>query len=101
MEDKRILIIGAGSQSKQDPSIKGIGTCLVERLPREERLLILFTYYNSEEGANKLIKKVNPSCELSSFRFNSLNYQAEWQNLDSKLQEFGTPNIFVYNAGIK
>lgn len=104
MEEKRILIIGAGSQSKKDSSIKGIGTCLVERLSREKHLSILFTYCNNEEGANELVKRVtleNTSCELNILRFNSLNYQAEWQNLDYKLQEFGTPNIFVYNAGIR
>jgi len=104
MVNKKILVIGAGSQSKHNPSIKGIGTCLIERLSREKQLSILFTYCNSEKGASQLVKRVtlsNPSCEISCLRFNSLRYEKDWSVLDSKLSQFGTPYIFVYNAGVR
>lgn len=101
---EKMLIIGAGSQSKKDPTIKGIGTCLVERLAREGRSQILFTYHNSENGAKELIKRAiseNPFCKIDLMRFDSLNYRNEWRALESKLSEFGTPDTFVYNAGMR
>jgi len=104
MEGRKVLIIGAGSHSKNNPSIKGIGTCLVERLVGERYSPILFTYCSSKDGANELVKRVtleNPSCGMDSFRFDSINYVREWPLLEDRLSEFGVPNIFVYNAGAR
>jgi NAD(P)-dependent dehydrogenase (short-subunit alcohol dehydrogenase family) len=104
MKNKKVLVIGAGSYSKKDSAIKGIGTCLVERLAKERNLSVLFTYYQSQEGAEKLIdgvKAERPSFEIDCFRFNSLDYKLDWDNLESKLTKFGTPDVFVYNAGLR
>ncbi|MBS3175421.1 SDR family oxidoreductase [Candidatus Woesearchaeota archaeon] len=104
MENKRVLVVGAGSYSEKDPSIKGIGTCLVERFAKERNLSILFTYYQSQEGAEKLAKNIkseHPSFEIDCLRFNSLNYELDWKSLESKLAKFGTPDVFVYNAGLR
>ncbi len=104
MKDKRVLIIGAGTYSKKNASIKGIGTCLVERLAQEDHLTILFTYCKSQNGAKKLIegiKSKDPNFRINCLRFNSLNCESEWQNLNSELEKFGIPHIFVYNAGLR
>jgi len=104
MENKRILIIGAGSYSKKYSSIKGIGTCLVERLAREKNLSVLFTYYKSKDGARKLVKEMglnHPDFDVDCLRFNSLNYESEWEKFESQLTKFGTPYIFVYNSGLR
>lgn len=104
MENKKVLIVGAGSYSEKDPSIKGIGTCLVERLARQKDFSVLFTYYKSQQGANKLIggvKSEHPNIEIDCLRFNSLDYESDWQNLELRLTKFGTPNVFVYNAGLR
>lgn len=100
----KILIIGAGSKSKMNPSIKGIGTCLVELLAKKDNTSILFTYNQSKKEAEELIKLLlseNNSFKIEAIKFNSINYKDEWRNLDSKLQEFGTPDIFIYNAGVR
>ena len=104
MENGRVLVIGGGSYSKRDHSIKGIGTCLVERLAKKGYSAILFTYYKSQEGATELAKRVaieNPSCKIDSLRFNSLNYIKECSVLEDKISNFGIPDIFVYNAGLR
>jgi NAD(P)-dependent dehydrogenase (short-subunit alcohol dehydrogenase family) len=101
---EKTLIIGAGSRSKKDPAIKGIGTCLVERLAREGRSQILFTYHNSENGAKELIQRAcseNPFCKIDSMRFDSLDYRNEWPALEARVSEVGTPDIFIYNAGLR
>ncbi|MBS3175335.1 SDR family oxidoreductase [Candidatus Woesearchaeota archaeon] len=104
MGSKRVLVMGAGSYSKKDASIRGIGTCLVERLAREDNFIILFTYYKSQEGASRLVKKVKSehhNIEVDYLRFNSLSFESEWKNLESTLRSFGTPHVFVYNAGLR
>lgn len=104
MESKKVLVIGAGSYSKSNPSIKGIGTCLVEKLAGNGYSPILFTYCNSQDGANELIRNVNlidSSCEIDAFRYNSMIYEREWPRLEGRLSEFGTPDVFVYNAGVR
>ncbi len=104
MENKRVLVIGAGSHSKRYLSIKGIGTCLVERLAREKNLSVLFTYYKSKDGARKLVKEMSlnyPDFDVNCLRFNSLNYKSEWKKLESQLKKFGTPHVFVYNSGLR
>ena len=104
MGNKKVLVIGAGSYSQKHPQIKGIGTCLIERLAKEDNFSVLFTYYQSQEGAEKLAKNIRserPSFEIDYLRFNSLNYKLDWENLESRLTEFGTPDIFVYNAGLR
>lgn len=104
MENKKVLVVGAGSYSKKDSSIKGIGTCLVERLARERNLSVLFTYYKSQKGAEKLVGTVrfeHPYFEINCLRFNSSNFESDWQNLELRLTKFGTPNVFVYNAGLR
>lgn len=100
----RILVIGAGSRSKKDPLIKGIGTCIVERLAEEGNLSILFSYNKSEEGAIELLKKFRakpPPLEINCFQFDSSKYLSEWEVLESELFKFGTPNIFIYNSGLR
>lgn len=100
----KILIIGAGSKSKNNPAIKGIGTCLVEFLAKRSDVSILFTYNQSKKDAealkNSLLSKHN-NVKIEVIKFNSTNYEDDWQNLDLKLQEFGTPDIFIYNAGAR
>ncbi|MBU1132114.1 SDR family oxidoreductase [Patescibacteria group bacterium] len=99
-----ILIIGAGSKSKNNPSIKGIGTCLVELLAKKDDVSILFTYNQSKKEAEELKNSLlseNNDRKIETVKFNSINYKDEWRNLDLKLQEFGTPNIFIYNAGVR
>lgn len=98
------LILGAGSYSENNPLIKGIGTCLVERFAKEGYSPILFTYCNSQNGASELIRTVrqeNPFCEIEKIKFDSLKYKEEWINLEKKLNIFGTPDIFVYNSGLR
>lgn len=104
MKNKKVLVVGAGSYSKKDPSIKGIGTCFVEKLAIEKDLSVLFTYYRSQDGANKLINRIrskHPNFEIDCLRFNSLNYESDWQELGTRLEKFGIPDIFVYNAGLR
>ena len=104
MENKRVLVIGAGSYSHKNPSIKGIGTCLVERLAKQKDFSVLFTYYKSQEGASRLVRSIKserPNFEIDCLRFNSLNYELYWKSLESILKEFGTPEVFVYNAGLR
>ncbi|MEK6955645.1 MAG: SDR family oxidoreductase [Nanoarchaeota archaeon] len=104
MENKKVLVVGAGSYSRKYASIKGIGTCLIERLAKEDNLSVLFTYYKSQDGANKLIDRVkpeHPNLEIDCLRFNSLNYKSDWQNLELRLAKFGIPNVFIYNAGLR
>lgn len=104
MKNKRILVIGAGSYSKKNSSIKGIGTCLVERLAKEKNLSILFTYYKSKDGANILIREMSlehPNFQINCFKFDALGYESEWQNLEFELRRFGTPHVFIYNSGLR
>ncbi|MBU1091955.1 SDR family oxidoreductase [Patescibacteria group bacterium] len=100
----KILIIGAGSKSKNNPSIKGIGTCLVELLAKKDNISILFTYNQSKKEAEELKNSLlseNNNLKIETIKFNSLNYKTEWRNLESELRKFGTPDIFIYNAGVR
>ena len=65
---------------------------------------VLFTYNQSKDGADRLIREVqleHPSFGVESFRFNSRNYNSEWRRLSSKLSQFGTPRVFIYNSGLR
>jgi len=96
---KKILIIGAGSQSSINPEIKGIGTCLVELLSKRN-VEILFTYFKSKEGAENL-KKIKSNAKIDAIKFNCLEYERDWKNLELNIKKTEIPNIFIYNAGIR
>src|SRR3989344_1752681 len=97
IKNKLSLVIGAGSVSSRDISIKGIGTAIVESLAKEG-VQVDFTYNKSKNGAQELAKRIKKITPLPPTFF-KLDISKDF-NIESMVKG-RIPDILIINAGTR
>lgn len=91
LADKVVLITGAS---------RGIGKAIAQKCV-EEGAKVAFTYLSSEEKANALAKELSEhGGEVKGFKSNAADFDAAQQLVQDVIEEFGTIDVLVNNAGI-
>ncbi len=91
LEDKVVLITGAS---------RGIGKAISQKCVNEGAK-VAFTYLSSEEKANALAKELSESGGVvKGFKSNAADFEAAQQLVQDVVEEFGTIDVLVNNAGI-
>jgi 3-oxoacyl-[acyl-carrier protein] reductase len=91
LEDKVVLITGAS---------RGIGKAIAQKCVNEGAK-VAFTYLSSEEKANALAKELSENGgEVKGFKSNAADFDAAQQLVQDVIEEFGTIDVLVNNAGI-
>lgn len=91
LEDKVVLITGAS---------RGIGKAIAQKCVNEGAK-VAFTYLSSEEKANALAKELSESGGVvKGFKSNAADFEAAQQLVQDVVEEFGTIDVLVNNAGI-
>jgi len=91
LADKVVLITGAS---------RGIGKAIAQKCVNEGAK-VAFTYLSSEEKANALAKELSESGGVvKGFKSNAADFDAAQQLVQDVVEEFGTIDVLVNNAGI-
>ena len=91
LEGKTVIITGAS---------RGIGKGIAE-LFADHRANIAFTYRFSEEKAKALVKELSESgCKAKGYKSDASDFNAAQQLADNVMEEFGSIDVLVNNAGI-
>ncbi len=91
LEDKVVLITGAS---------RGIGKAIAQKCVNEGAK-VAFTYLSSEEKANALAKELSETGGVvKGFKSNAADFEAAQQLVQDVVEEFGTIDVLVNNAGI-
>lgn len=91
LADKVVLITGAS---------RGIGKAIAQKCVNEGAK-VAFTYLSSEEKANALAKELSENGgEVKGFKSNAADFDAAQQLVQDVVEEFGTIDVLVNNAGI-
>lgn len=91
LQDKVVLITGGS---------RGIGKSIAQHCV-DQGAKVVFTYLPSEEKANALITELTKNGgEAKGFRSNAADFNAAQQLVNDVVDEFGTIDVLVNNAGI-
>lgn len=91
LQDKVVLITGAS---------RGIGKSIAQQCINEGAK-VAFTYLSSEEKANALVSELTANGgEAKGFKSNAADFDAAQKLVESVIEEFGTIDVLVNNAGI-
>lgn len=91
LADKVVLITGAS---------RGIGKAIAQKCV-EEGAKVAFTYLSSEEKAKALADELSAGGgEVKGFKSNAADFDAAQQLVQDVVEEFGTIDVLVNNAGI-
>lgn len=91
LEEKTVIITGAS---------RGIGKGIAEVFA-QQGANIAFTYRSSDEKAKELEKELSENgCKVKGFKSDASNFDAAQQLAADVLQEFGSIDVLVNNAGI-
>ena len=91
LEGKNIIITGAS---------RGIGKGIAE-LFAENGANIAFTYRSSDVDAKELEKKLSSEgCQVKGYKSDASNFEASLQLVRDIMQDFGSVDVLVNNAGI-
>jgi len=91
LEGKTVIITGAS---------RGIGKGIAE-LFADHGANIAFTYRFSEEKAKALVKELSASgCKAKGYKSDASDFNAAQQLVDNVMEEFGSIDVLVNNAGI-
>lgn len=91
LQDKVVLITGAS---------RGIGKSIAQHCV-DQGAKVAFTYLSSEEKANALITELTKNGgEAKGFKSNAADFDAAQQLVNDVVDEFGTIDVLVNNAGI-
>lgn len=91
LADKVVLITGAS---------RGIGKAIAQKCV-EEGAKVAFTYLSSEEKAKALADELSAGGgEVKGFKSNAADFDAAQQLVKDVVEEFGTIDVLVNNAGI-
>ena len=91
LEDKTVIITGAS---------RGIGKGIAEVFA-QQGANIAFTYRSSDEKAKELEKELSANgCKVKGFKSDASNFDDAQQLATDVLEEFGSIDVLVNNAGI-
>ena len=91
LEGKTVIITGAS---------RGIGKGIAE-LFAQHGANIIFTYQSSDEKAEFLSKELSGNgCKAKGYKSDASDFNAAQQLVDNVLEEFGSIDVLVNNAGI-
>ena len=91
LEGKTVIITGAS---------RGIGKGIAQ-LFTQQGANIAFTYRSSDEKAKALAKEISVNgCKAKGYKSDASNFNAAQQLADNVMEEFGSIDVLVNNAGI-
>jgi len=91
LEGKTVIITGAS---------RGIGKGIAQ-LFAQQGANIAFTYRSSDEKAKALAKEISVNgCKAKGYKSDASNFNAAQQLADNVMEEFGSIDVLVNNAGI-
>lgn len=91
LADKVVLITGAS---------RGIGKAIAQKCVNEGAK-VAFTYLSSDDKANALSRELSANGgEVKGFKSNAADFDAAQQLVQDVVEEFGTVDVLVNNAGI-
>ena len=91
LEGKVAIVTGGAS---------GIGEATV-KIFVEHGANIAFTYRSSDEKAKALVKELSASgCKINGYKSDASDFNATQQLADNVMEEFGSIDVLVNNAGI-
>ena len=91
LEGKTVIITGAS---------RGIGKGIAQ-LFTQQGANIAFTYRSSDEKAKALAKELSVNgCKAKGYKSDASNFEAAQQLADNVMEEFGSIDVLVNNAGI-
>ncbi len=91
LQGKNVIITGAS---------RGIGKGVAEAFA-QHGANIAFTYHSSDEKAKALAEELSANgCKVKGYKSDASNFEAAQQLADAVVQEFGSIDVVVNNAGI-
>ena len=91
LKGKTVIITGAS---------RGLGKGIAQ-LFAQHGANIAFTYHSSDEQAKSLVKELSSNdCKVKSYKSDASDFNAAQQLSDNVMEEFGSIDVLVNNAGI-